>query len=115
MKRTVACVLVLTLVCSVVMVTGALAQATKDAATKLDRIEGTIQSVDKDKSILMVRQRGSINTIWTVIYSPETKFSYRNGPSTIDELKDTRRVVVLGKFGVKYQMNAARVDVRTGK
>ncbi len=115
MKRIVATMLVLTLMCSVVLVAAVYAQARKDEKTKLDRIEGTVQSVNKDKSTVMVRQRGSVNTVWTVVYSPETKITYRNQPSTIDEVKDTRRVIVLGKFGSKEQINAARIDVRSGK
>ncbi len=114
MKRSVACMLVLTLMCSIVLVSALYAQATKDSQTKLDRIEGTIQSVNKDKSMIMVRQRGSTNTVWTVVYSAETAITYRNQPSTIDEVKDGRRVIVLGKFGVKDQINAARIDIRTG-
>jgi hypothetical protein len=37
------------------------AQATKDEATKLDRLEGYEQDVDKTKPEITIRQRGSTN------------------------------------------------------
>jgi hypothetical protein len=115
MKRSVACMLVLTLLLSVTLVAAAYAQVKKDAETQLDRVEGTVQSVNKEKSTIMVRQTNTTSTVWTVAYSPETKFTYRNQPATVDEVKDSRRVIVLGKVGAKEQINAARIDVRSGK
>ncbi len=115
MKRSVACMLALALVCSIGLVSASYAQATKDTQTKLDRIEGTVQAVNKDKSTILVRQRGTANAVWTVVYSAETRFTYRNEPSTVDEVKDSRRVIVLGKVGLKDQINAARIDIRTGQ
>jgi hypothetical protein len=103
------------LVCFVVLAGAISAQVKKDEKTNLDRIEGTVQSVNKDKSVITVRQTGSVNTVWTVTYSSETEFTYRNEASTIDEVKHNRRVIVLGKVGSKAQINAARIDVRTGK
>ncbi len=115
MKRSIACMVVMTLICSLVMVSSVYAQAKQDEKSKLDRIEGTVTGINKDKSEIMIRQSGSNNVLWTVTYSPQTKFTYRNAPSTIDEVKDTRRVICLGKFGSNNKMEAARVDVRTGK
>jgi hypothetical protein len=106
--------LMMALVCTIAAV-GVYGQAKQDVKTKLDRIEGTVQGVNKDKSEIMVRQTGSSNTVWTIGYSPETKFTYRNAPSSLDEVKETRRVICLGKFGANNKMEAARIDVRSGK
>jgi hypothetical protein len=113
MKRSISCVLVAGLVCLLVLAPGLLAQATKDAKTGLDRIEGYVVSIDKDKSSLSVRQKAGTNIMWTVVYNADTKFTYRNSPSSVDEVKDGRRVICLGKFGDKNAMTATRVDVRT--
>ena len=115
MRRTVSGMLVMCLVLTLVMVPGLLAQATKDAKTGLDRLEGNVVSVDKDKSTMMIRQRGSNNVVWTITYDAKTTFTYRNQPSAVDEVKDGRRVIVLGKFDESNKMAATRVDVRTGQ
>ena len=41
MRRSISCMLVMGLVCSLVLAPGLYAQATKDTKTGLDRIEGT--------------------------------------------------------------------------
>ena len=115
MERRITLMLVMMLVCAIVLVPVLNAQAKKDAKTGLDRIEGTITGVDKDKSTLMVRQSGSNNIVWAVAWNADTKFSYRNEASTVDDLKDGRRVIVLGTFGEGNKMTAARIDVRSGK
>jgi len=115
MKPRITLVLVMMLVCAIVLVPVLNAQAKKDAKTGLDRIEGTITGVDKDKSTLSVRQSGSSNIVWTMTWTANTKFTYRNEASTVDDLKDGRRVIVLGKFGEGNKMAAERIDVRSGK
>jgi len=113
MRRGISCVLVLGLVCLLVLVPGLYAQATKDAKTGLDRIEGTVTSIDKDKSSLVIRQKSGTNVTWNIVYNADTKFTYRNSPSTMDEVKEGRRLICLGKFDGKSTMTAARIDVRT--
>jgi hypothetical protein len=116
MKKGIACMLLAGLVVSVGLVAGARAQAKKDAATKLDRIEGTVTDVQKDKSEFMVRQSKTMNVVWTISYTPETKFTYRNENAKLEDLQVGRRVVCLGTFGnEKARMAALRVDVRSGK
>ena len=115
MKRSVSSLLVMTLVLTLVLVPGLLAQASKDAKTKLDRLEGYVVSVDKDKSTIMIRQRGGTNVIWTIGFDAKTKFTYRNQASSLGDVKDGRRVIVLGTFGEGNKMTANRVDVREGK
>jgi len=113
MRRYISWLLVLELVGSLVLVAGLYAQASKDAKTKLDRIEGYVVSIDKDNSSVTVRQKTGTNIQWKVVYNAETKFTYRNSPSSIDEVKDGRRVICLGKFDEKNAMAAQRIDVRT--
>jgi hypothetical protein len=113
MRRSVSWLVVVGLACSLVLVAGLYAQATKDAKTKLDRIEGYVVSIDKDKSSMTVRQKSGTNIMWNIVYNAETKFTYRNSPSSIDEVKDGRRVICLGKFDDKSKMTAERIDVRT--
>lgn len=113
MRRSISRLLVVGLVCSLVLVAGLYAQATKDAKTGLDRIEGFVVSIDKDKSSISLRQKSGTNVMWTVVYSPDTKFTYRNSPSSVDEVKEGRRVICLGKFDDKSTMAAQRIDVRT--
>lgn len=115
MKPRITLVLVMMLVCAIVLVPVLNAQAKKDAKTGLDRIEGTIAGVNKDKSTLMVHQSDGSNAVWTIAWTADTKFSYRNKASTVDDLKDGRRVIVLGKFGEGTKMTAERIDVRSGK
>lgn len=114
MRRSIACTLVVTLVCSLGLVAAAYAQVKKDEATKLDRVEGMVISVFKDKNEIVIRQKGQTNVQWTIAFTPETKFTYRNEPSTLDAVKDGRRIICLGTFAAdKVKMTAARIDVRT--
>jgi len=116
MKRGIVSLMVVALVSSLGLATGLYAQAKTDEKTKLDRIEGTVLSVTKDKSEIMVRQSKGSDVQWTVAYTPDTKFTYRNAASTIDDVKYGRRVVCFGKFGTeKAKMTAVVVDVRSGK
>jgi cellobiose-specific phosphotransferase system component IIB len=119
MKRGIASILATALVLSLGVATGLNAQAKKDEATKLDRLEGYVLSINKDASEIRIRQRGSTSTEWTIVYTPETKFTYRNAEATLDKVKEKLRVICLGKFGTtdkdKMKMTAARIDVRTDK
>lgn len=115
MKRSIVWVLVVGLVVAAGFVRSARAQS-KDPATKLDRIEGTITDMNKDKSEFMVRQSKTMNVVWTVAYSADTKFTYRNADAKLEDVQTGRRVVCLGTFGTeKTRMTAQRVDVRSGK
>jgi hypothetical protein len=49
----------------------------------------------------------------TVIFSSTTKFTKRNQPGSIDDLKEGRRVICLGKFDDKARLLATQIDVRT--
>jgi len=84
----------------------------KAPSNKEDRLSGRIQMINKDTSTITL-EKGNIKR--QVVYSPDTKVTYRNKPSTMDEVKEGRRVIVLGKFNDKAQLVASRIDVREGK
>jgi len=114
MRRGIPAVMILILGLTLVLATGIYAQVKKDTKTGLDRIEGTIQAMSKDKSMLTVIQSGTPKATWNVMYNDQTKFTMRNAPAKLDDLKDGQRVIVLGKYE-KDVMTAARIDIRTAK
>jgi hypothetical protein len=87
------------------------APAAAPAKAKEDRIDGTVKGVDKATKTILVRVRGKGDSK-DVIYNDSTKFTFRNKPATLDEVKDERRVIVLGKLNDKGQLAATRVDIR---
>jgi hypothetical protein len=98
---------ILLLVCSVSLS----AQVRKDTETGLDRISGVVQSVDKAKSTIVIRQQTGPN--WTIVFDAKTKFSKANEPSTVDEVKEGVRVICLGKAAEKDStLQAQRIEVR---
>ena len=112
MKRKTSIIVVLALGFSLVLVPGLYPQVKTDTATKLDRITGTVQSVNKDTSTITVQQKGTVNISWQVVYNAQTKFSFRNAPSSLDEVKEGRSVICLGKLEGKTRLVASQVDVR---
>jgi hypothetical protein len=116
MRRGIASILAVALVLSLGLAAGLHAQATKDEKTKLDRLEGTVLSIDKQKSEITIKQRKTTNTQWTVVYTPDTKFTYINAPATLDKVTVGLRLICEGSFGTeKSRMTAVRIDVRTDK
>jgi len=116
MRRGIASILAVALVLSLGLAAGLQAQATKDPKTNLDRLEGYVMGIDKTKSEITIRQTKTGNVQWTVAYTPETKFTFRNEPATLDTVKEHLRVICEGSFGAeKTKLNAVRIDVRTDK
>ena len=112
MKHKIPVVLVLVLGLTLVLGFGLFAQVKKDAKTGQDRIEGTIQSLDKDKSSLTLAQSGgATKPTWHIVYTDQTKFTMRNKPAKVDELKEGQRVIVLGKYDQNV-LTASRIDIR---
>ena len=83
----------------------------KPAAAKQDRIDGTVQMMDKAAKTVTVRVRGKTEQR-QVVYDDKTAFTYRNKPATLEDVKDGRRVIVLGTSNEKHQLLATRIDVR---
>lgn len=79
---------------------------------KQGRVSGVVQNISKDTSTITVR-KGSVPK--QVIYNNDTKFSYRGKASTIDDVKESRRVICIGTFNEKTQLVATQIDVRSGK
>jgi len=112
MKHGIPLVMILVLGLTLVLGVGLYAQVKKDVKSGQDRIEGTIQTLDKAKSSLAVVQSGTAKPTWHVVYNPQTKVTMKNKPATADDLKEGKRVIILGKFE-KDVMTAARIDIRT--
>ena len=84
---------------------------TKTATAKQDRIDGIIQLIDTPAKTVTVRLRDKQQR-QQVIYDDKTTFTFQNKPATVDEVKDGRRIIALGKINDKNQLIATRIDVR---
>ncbi len=112
MRHAIPVVMLVTLGLVLVLGFGLFAQVKKDAKTGEDRIEGTIQALDKDKSSLsLVQKSGVAKPTWHVVYNEKTKFTMRNKAAKADDLKEGQRVIVLGKYAENI-MTASRIDIR---
>jgi hypothetical protein len=89
-------------------------EAKKAPTTKPDRIDGSIHMIDKGAKMVTVRLRGK-GEQREVLYDDKTAFTFRNKPATLDEVKEGRRVIVLGKHNDKHQLVATRIDIRDEK
>jgi hypothetical protein len=110
MKRATTLALILTLCFTVALSAGIFAQVKKDSKTGLDRITGTIQNINKDKT-LTVTQTGNVKGTWKVSYTDSTKITERNADAKAASLKEGQRVIVLGKYE-KDVLVASRIDIR---
>jgi hypothetical protein len=88
------------------------AKAQDKSKAKEDRLTGSIHMINKDTSTVTIR-RGNVQR--QVVYNADTKITYRNKPGSMDDVKEGRRVICLGKFNDKTQLVATRIDVREGK
>ena len=82
------------------------------AADKPDRLTGSVKMINKDSSTITVRPRSSANNR-VVAYSADTKVTLRGKRSSMDEVKEGRRVVCVGKFDDKNRLVATHIDVRS--
>ncbi len=114
MRRGIPAVMILVLGLTLVLSVGLYAQLKKDAKTGLDRLEGTIQTLDKEKFTMSVVQRSATEASWQVAFNDKTAITLKNKPAKIDDLKMGSRVIVLGKFENKV-LNAHRIEIRTEK
>ncbi len=86
------------------------AQDRKKTSAKVDRLSGTVHTIDKDTSSIIIR-KGAVQR--RVLYNAETKFTIQNKPGSIDDVIVGRQVICLGSFNDKSQLMATRVDVRS--
>lgn len=111
-----ACLLASTLAFALVAAPPAASQTKKDKSSGLDRIEGTIQSLNVKDQSMTIRQRNRRNITWKVRYDDETAITYRNEDTTVEDLKVGRRVIVLGRFPEdSITLSAMRIEVRSGR
>ena len=89
------------------------AQAAKEKETKAkeQRIEGNVRMMDKATNTVTVRLRGKVLER-AVVYNDSTKFTFRNKPAKLEDLKEGVRVIVLGTPNDKDQLVASRIDIR---
>jgi Cu/Ag efflux protein CusF len=112
-------VLIALLVAVIFVFTAAYAQAppaakekAKQAAEKLDRIHGVVQSINKDASTMNVKERRS-GVIRQIVYSDATTVTKVNKPGAkLEDIKEGVRIIALGKFDEKQRLVASRIDIR---
>jgi Cu/Ag efflux protein CusF len=97
---------------AVALTLSAIPGAAQEKKAKLDRVEGTVQSIDTDTKTVTVTLRGKTIKTVPVIFSDETVFTFRNKAGTVDQVKDGRHVICLGKLNDKSELIATRIDVR---
>ncbi len=111
MRHRIPVVVILALGLTLVLGFGLFAQVKKDAKTGQDRIEGTVQAIDKAKSTLTVVQGGASKPTWHVVYDDKTQITMRNKPAKADDIKVGKRLIILGKYDQNV-MTASRIDIR---
>jgi hypothetical protein len=84
------------------------AQDQKKTSAKEDRLSGTVHTIDKDTSSIIIR-KGAIQRSYTA----ETKFTIQNKPGSIDDVIVGRQVNCLVSFNDKSQLLATRVEIRS--
>ena len=102
--------LILGIVLSLTLTTEIRAQEKPAAKPKVDRLSGTVQMISKDTSTITLRKNNSDRF---VVYNKDTKYTLHNKPSSLDQVKEGRKVICLGKFDEKNRLVATRIDVRT--
>ncbi len=112
MRRASVSVVVLILVSSLVMAPGLFSQIKVDPASKLDYIQGTVLTIDKKGMTFVVREKGTSNQDYTIVYNDKTKFTYRNGAAILDDMKRDSLVYVIGKADGATKLVAERIDIR---
>jgi aspartyl/asparaginyl-tRNA synthetase len=75
------------------------------------RIDGTVHMIDSATKTITVRVRGKTDQR-QVVYTDKTEITFRNKAAKLEEVKEGRRVIVLGKVNDKNQLVATRIDVR---
>jgi hypothetical protein len=82
------------------------------AADKPDRLTGSVKMINKDSSTITIRPRNTANQR-IIVYSADTKITLRGKASSMDQVKEGRRVICLGKFDDKNRLVANHIDIRT--
>ena len=108
MRSMVALLLGTALFFTLVMVAG----AQEKKKESLDRVQGTIQVIDRGSNTITVRPSGG-TAQRQVVYSDSTKIMKVNEPGgTVDDLKEGVRINCVGKFNSKTQLEATTISIR---
>ena len=74
-----------------------------------DRLEGKVQKVDREKSVIVVSYD---KVTRQVLYDQSTRFTVLNQPGSLDAVKEGFPVICRGKFDRLDRLVAHRVEVQ---
>jgi len=83
--------------------------ADKNTSAREDQLSGTVHSIDRDASSIIVRKGADQSR---VVYSAETRFTIQHKPGSIGDVIVGRQVTCYGRLNDKAQLIATRVDIR---
>ena len=83
----------------------------KGKAPKQERVDGTVETIDKAAQSLTVRARPD-GVLRQVLFTDKTVVSILNKAATIDDVKAGLRAICVGQPNEKGLLVAARIDVR---
>ena len=88
------------------------AQKKGEKAKKETRLDARVVMINKDTSTITVRERRT-NVQRQVVYNASTKYTDRdNKPAKLEDIKDGRRVIAVGKWNEKTQLVADTISIR---
>jgi hypothetical protein len=93
---------------------GLYAQLKEEGDTGLNRISGLVHEINKDKSILTLRQKNTVGKYWEIAYNDKTAVTLRNKPAKMEDLKTARHVIVLCQYE-NDKLMATRIEIRDEK
>ena len=73
---------------------------------------GRVNVLSKDAMTISIQAK---SRVLQIKYTEKTKFTFRNKPGSIDDVKEGRRVIVLVDPDKQKDMVALRIDVREGR
>jgi len=83
----------------------------KKGADQENRVSGTVHMINKDTSTITVRTRQNVQR--QVIYNASTKYTDRDTkPAKMEDIKDGRRIIAVGKWNDKTQLVAETISIR---
>jgi len=93
-----------------VLVLVSTAQMMAQEPTDQVRYSGTIKELNMEAKTFTLETPKTANI--QVKFTDQTKYTYRNQPSTVAELKQGRRAIVMMDPAQKKEMVALRIDIR---
>ncbi len=101
---------VLLLISFLVVTPSLVSQIKQDPKTKMDLIQGEVQSIDQKAMTFVIRTTANLD--FTISYTDKTTFrSNRNPKGTIADVKKGLRVVAIGKAKGTKDLAAAKIDI----